>query len=160
MSKRKFIFGVAGLILFLALQFIPGSKQSNPPVIKERTLQASLTPPSHIDSLLRRSCMDCHSNETRWPWYSRVAPLSWGLASDVTRARKTLNFSEWTRQAGRRPGIALGYLTAMCAGVKGGRMPPAKYIMLHPSARLSASDRDALCAWTAIAQAPKTAFRQ
>src|SRR5688572_23883912 len=134
MSKRKWIFGAAGAILLVVLQFVPGPQRSNPPVIKERTLQTSLAMPAHVDSILRRSCMDCHSNETRWPWYSRVAPLSWGVIKDVARARKTLNFSEWTHQAGRRPGIALGYLNAMCAGVKGGRMPPAKYLMLHPSA--------------------------
>jgi hypothetical protein len=149
-AKRAFVIGgVAGSLSLLALQFVPGPARSNPPVVQEHTLQISRAVPAHVDAILRRSCMNCHSNETRWPWYSRVAPLSWGIANDVARARKAMNFSEWTRQAGKHPGTAMGYLNAMCAGVKGERMPPAKYVMLHREARLSASDRQSLCAWTA-----------
>ena len=92
--------------------------------------------------------MDCHSNETRWPWYSKVAPLSWGVARDIARARKALNLSEWAVRIGQRPAMAVGYLAAICAGVQQDRMPLAKYRLLHPESRLTHADKEALCSWT------------
>lgn len=130
------------------LQLAPGPRRTNPPVTPSQTLQGAAEVPAHVDALLRRSCMDCHSNETRWPWYSRVAPMSWAVVGDVLRARKAFNLSEWTVRAGQRPASAIAYLTAMCAGVQQDRMPLPKYLMLHPESRLTPGDKEALCAWT------------
>jgi hypothetical protein len=92
--------------------------------------------------------MDCHSNETRWPWYSHVAPISWDVVADVARARKAMNLSEWAERTRQRPASEIGLLTAMCAGVQQDRMPLSKYRFLHPESRLTRAEKDALCAWT------------
>lgn len=88
--------------------------------------------------------MDCHSNETRWPWYSRVAPVSWLVASDVERGRAAMNFSEWSA----RPEVGASLLYAACEAARSARMPPAPYLILHPEARLSHADVQVLCSWT------------
>ncbi len=85
-----------------------------------------------------RACFDCHSNETRWPWYSYVAPLSWLLSHDVDEGRQRLNFSEWgTRRV--RPG-------AFEEQIRSGRMPERKYLILHPDATLTDAEKEALIA--------------
>jgi hypothetical protein len=93
--------------------------------------------------------MDCHSNETKWPWYSNIAPFKWAVAADVARARTAMNFSEWSMKAGRTPATAAGTLMAMCAGVSSGRMPPRKYTLMHGHARLTEQERQSICEWTA-----------
>jgi hypothetical protein len=102
--------------------------------------------PPEIKSVLRRACYDCHSNETRWPWYAYVAPVSWLVGSDVTEGRQELNFSEWTalspgRQAKRKKRIG--------REVTAGEMPPWYYVTMHPAARLSPQDLQVLASWTA-----------
>lgn len=131
-----------------ALQLIPVATV-NPPVVKERTMQAKLQPPPHILEILNKACSNCHSNETRWPWYSKIAPVSWLMSRDVRGARKAMNFSEWTNKTGRKPSLALGALTAACADVKSGRMPLPPYRMLHPESRLSDAEKNVFCEWTA-----------
>jgi hypothetical protein len=139
---------MAGALAIVGLQLLPSPPRVNPPVNPSHTLEANTTVPHHVSYLLRQACMDCHSNETRWPWYSHVAPFSWGVAKDVAKARKTVNFSEWSTQSGRQPAAAVGTLAAICTSVKGGRMPLPKYKLLHSEARLSSAEREAICAWT------------
>ena len=129
----------AGLVFILVLvaQVIPVSRE-NPPVT------GSIDAPAPITATLRRSCFDCHSNETIWPWYSRVAPASWLVAHDVDEGREHLNFSTWTtlpadEQRKRFLEIA--------EQVERGAMPPGIYTPLHPEARLSLSDITALANW-------------
>ncbi len=87
MNKLK-IASIVIAVILIAIQFIPVDK-TNPPVTSE------LDAPIEIISILKKSCYDCHSNETVWPWYSNIAPTSWLVASDVKDARAHLNFSEW-----------------------------------------------------------------
>ncbi len=140
---------LAGAV-FAALQVVPGPAKTNPPVMPGHTIQASLRMPSEVSALLQRACADCHSHQTRWPWYSRVAPLSWQVTQDVNSARHAMNFSEWSTGAGRSPGSAVGTLAAACANVKSGRMPLARYLLLHPKARLSPQDQAMFCEWTGL----------
>jgi hypothetical protein len=137
---------LAGALGAAALQLLPGPERTNPPTKTGRSLYETTSVPGQVRDVFRRSCMDCHSHETRWPWYSHIAPLSWGIASDVARARKAVNISEWPTQ----PTKAVGVLTAMCAGVTSGRMPLPKYALLHPNARLDEADRKAVCEWTHV----------
>jgi hypothetical protein len=138
------------LIVFLVVaQFVP-VERTNPPFDPSETLQATLQPPSHVSAILERSCRDCHSNETRWPWYSRVAPISWLLAGDVSEGRNHMNLSEWGRLSSRRAG---NYLEEICEEVTSGSMPQGKYVLLHPDAKLSQQDVDAICGWTETARA-------
>jgi len=147
MKYLRHIILFAGLGLAV-IQFLPEKHISNPPVIAGHTIEAGLNVPAPVEKILNTACKDCHSQQTRWPWYARVAPISWMVAGDVEKARRAMNLSEWTEEAGARPGIAVGTLMAACAGVEGQRMPPAGYRKMHPEARLTAAQVDTLCGWT------------
>jgi len=105
----------------------------NPAVVAQPTW-----PDAQTEALARRACYDCHSNETAWPWFTRVAPISWLVANDVAEGRARLNFSEW----GTRP----MEICELAEAALEGEMPPASYLLMHPSARLTASERQALAA--------------
>jgi hypothetical protein len=139
---------LAFLVLLVLAQFIRPS-MANPPVDERVTLYASEPVPADIRAILDRSCTDCHSNRTAWPWYSSVAPASWLLADHVKDGRKELNFDEW---GGYTPRRQARKLQETCEQVKEGEMPIEYYVPLHPSAKLSDADRQALCGWS-------TAFR-
>jgi hypothetical protein len=139
---------VLGGCAFVALQLVPAPPRTNPPSEPAKEIGAHVRLTPHVERLLRRSCANCHSNRTEWPWYSRFAPGSWILAGDVERARRALNLSEWESRTEGRPGAAIAFLAGACAAVEADRMPPSRYLLLHPDARLSAADRRALCAWT------------
>ena len=134
----------AAAALFTAMQLVPVEMRTNPHSNPAHTMEARIEVPPHIQTMLKTSCANCHSNETRWPWYSSVAPLSWMLARDVNQARSAMNFSDWTS----RPGTAMGLLAASCAGVQSQRMPPANYRPLHREAELTPEEAEAFCAWT------------
>ena len=134
--------------MFTAIQLFP-PERTNPPVDRARTLQARMPVPADIGAILERSCRDCHSNETRWPWYSRVAPASWLLAYDVRTARDEMNFSEWGDYDAED---ASHLLEEACEMVREGEMPLYPYTWLHPGATLSAADVDRLCEWTEAAR--------
>ena len=132
------------LALFLIIQFVPVD-QHNPPV------EAEVPASPEVRSVLRRACYDCHSNETRWPWYSRIAPASWLIAHDVNEGREVLNFSTWNRLATKK---RIHALHESWEEVEEGEMPPWFYLLPHPDARLSEGDRAALRDWShsAVAQ--------
>ncbi|MEA2572075.1 MAG: hypothetical protein QOI24_4076 [Acidobacteriota bacterium] len=126
------------LALFVMIQFVPVAK-TNPPVTGE------IVAPADVKAIFRKSCYDCHSNETVYPWYNRVAPVSWLLASDVTGGRKKLNFSTWQqlppdRQNRKRKQI--------WKEVGSGDMPLWFYLPLHPAAKLSDADKAIVKAWS------------
>lgn len=128
---------IAAALLAAGIQFIPVDR-SNPPV------EEDVAAPAAVKSVLRQSCYDCHSNETSWPWYSRVAPLSWLVASDVREAREELNFSTWNRL---RPDERARVIREAWEEAEEGEMPLFIYLLAHPGARLTGEDRDALRAW-------------
>ena len=134
-------------LVFVAIQFVdPGYKfpASNP----EENLMVVENVPPQISSLLKRSCSDCHSNETAYPWYSRIAPLSWGMSEHIMLGREELNFSEWKSYSKKRQ---IRKLKQMCDEVEEGEMPFYQYLWLHPDAALSSEDKSSLCDWSAIA---------
>jgi len=120
----------------------------NPPVERDHSLDAALKVPPRVQEVLHRACYDCHSSETRWPWYSAVTPVSGFMERDVRRARQVMNFSEWTITAGASPARAAATLNAVCAAVQSGLMPKKRYKLLHPEAQLSQADIEAVCQWT------------
>jgi heme-binding protein len=117
---------------------------TNPPTDATRTLQAHLAVPPGVAATLDRACGDCHSHGTRWPWYSHVAPASWLVVEHVDHGRRHLNFSDWTGGGGER---VKDPLAAICKEAKSGRMPLSSYLLLHPGARPSPAEVDALCRW-------------
>jgi hypothetical protein len=94
--------------------------------------------------VLAKTCGNCHSDHTDWPWYSNLAPLSWWIARDVREGRKRLDFSEWdTYSQWQRQ----DKLESICGLISTGRMPPWQYTAMHPRARLTQRDKNAVCAW-------------
>jgi hypothetical protein len=141
-------FVLACPMVLAAIQFLPTPPRTNPHVDKRETIEANLDIPAPVAAMLQRSCMNCHSNETRWPWYTRMAPASWMTTKDVDAARKAMNLSRWSSQSGRRPDLAIGSLTAACADLQTGRMPMRNYVLLHPEARVTKLEVDQFCAWS------------
>jgi len=141
-KKLKWIF--AALVVLFALLQLTNPPRTNPPVAPGRDLMATNAPPPQIAALLHSACYDCHSCETRWPWYSHVAPVSWLVANDVTHGRERLNFSDWPRALPER---AAKRLERISEEVDYKDMPPAKYTMLHPEARLTVDQREQLIHW-------------
>jgi Haem-binding domain len=104
----------------------------------------SLQIPSQVASMLKRSCMDCHSNQTVWRWYSYVAPMSWLVERDVRRGRDEMNFSTWDQyDFGRKEEL----LADIASAVKNQEMPLPQYTLVHQDAKLSDADRDVLYGW-------------
>jgi hypothetical protein len=131
-ARRIRIALLSLVVLFAAIQLVPyGRDHTNPRVIEE---------PPWISAEARRvavtACFDCHSNETRWPWYSNVAPVSWFIQGDVDEGREALNFSEWNRS---QPDANESEDT-----IRDGEMPPRFYLLLHPDAALSDDDQELL----------------
>lgn len=122
------------LVLLLAIQLVPyGRDHTNPPVVAEPAWNSPET-----RALFVRACADCHSNQTAWPWYSNVAPISWLIARDVEEGRKKLNVSMWGQQ--RNEG------SEAAEAVREGEMPLWFYLPLHPEARLSPAEQQQLIA--------------
>jgi hypothetical protein len=127
------IIAVVGIALFVLIQFIPyGKDHSNPPVVNEPNWDSQQT-----QNLAKIACYDCHSNETVWPWYTNVAPISWLVYRDVVDGRRRFNFSDWQNSRIREPG-------ELASTVIEGEMPPIQYLPMHPSARLSTSQKTQL----------------
>jgi cytochrome c551/c552 len=145
------------IVLFVLAQFVPKSvfPLTNPPVNPADTVEArvhTLTP--QVAAILHRSCYDCHSYRTVWPWYSKVAPVSWLLSNDVSEGRRHVNFSDWAQYTPQR---AAAKLRNICDQVEEGDMPLWYYRPMHPNTKLSAADRSAICAWTRTASQAVTA---
>lgn len=132
LRKTIALLAGGGALLFLTIQLVPyGRDHTNPPVIEEARWNSATT-----QQLVEAACYDCHSNETRRPWYSKVAPGSWLLERDVRAGREKLNFSEMNRDDNEFEKAA--------ETVADGEMPPRRYTLLHKDARLSQSQREAL----------------
>jgi Haem-binding domain len=143
MKKLKWIL-IALFALLAVIQFFR-PKMSNPAVDEQRTIQAMTAMPANVSAVLERSCNDCHSSKTSWPWYSRVAPVSWLVANDVNEGRRHLSFSDWASYDDRRATRKLG---EMCDEVREGNMPLKSYTWIHPQSKLSEEDKKLICDWT------------
>jgi hypothetical protein len=118
-------------VLLLAVQFVPyGRAHDNPPVTAEPPWDSPVT-----RDLAVRACFDCHSNQTRWPWYSNIAPMSWLIQRDIDEGRDELNWSEWGPESEGDESAET---------VLEGSMPPGAYTLLHQEARLTDQEMDAL----------------
>jgi len=124
----KFKILLVLLVLFGLIQLVPYGKEANPAVFSEPAWDSPAT-----RDLFFLACGDCHSNETRWPWYSSIAPLSWLVRLDVDEGREHLNVSAWTKQRKNKGDEA-------AKAVREGEMPPWFYLIPHPEARLSETE--------------------
>jgi len=127
----------------ICLQFTNPAR-TNPPVTPGHDLLATNPPPAEIVALLHGACYDCHSDETKWPWYSHVAPVSWFLVDHVNEGRRHLNFSNWPHDD---PASARKKWNHVADQVSSGDMPLSSYAWIHASARLTAGQREQLVKW-------------
>ena len=131
------------ILVLLVAQFFPPAR-TNPPVDPSRTVHAALTNERAVVSAFMRACNDCHSNQTVWPWYSKVAPASWLVVSDVRRGRGALNFSDWkSLNAETQQELS----SEICKEVMDLDMPTEEYLLLHPRSRLTRAEIDSICRW-------------
>ena len=139
-SKRKICNSILGLLAvgLVGIQFIPVVR-SNPPILAE--IEAS----EEVLTIFRRACYDCHSNETIWPWYSYVAPVSWLVESDVKVGRGNVNFSEWNEYSQKLQNLKRYKIGEE---VDEGEMPLWYYLPLHSEAKLSQADIDLIISWS------------
>jgi hypothetical protein len=154
MLKKILIYGgIAILAIAILIQFIPyGHNHTNPAIVKEPTWDSEQT-----KALAQRACFDCHSNETNWRWYTNIAPFSWLIQHDVDEGRARLNWSEcgvarprpegeggFQKPPGGGEGGFQGRGGEASERVLSGEMPPAQYTIIHPEARLTTAEREAL----------------
>jgi Haem-binding domain len=132
------------VLAFIAIQFVPVAR-TNPAFDPKLAIDHQVQVPAEVKAILDRSCKDCHSDETMWPLYARIAPVSWLLANDVRDAREKMNLSEW---GAMDADAARDVLIEVCRQVKKGQMPLGLYRLIHREAVLRPSDVTALCTWS------------
>lgn len=127
-----FKFGAIALFVLYALTYLIPVDRTNPPVGREIAWVSAETA-----DLARRACYDCHSNETVWPWYSYISPISFRIADHVEHGRGHLNFSEWDQEQDTHDLIEV---------IENGEMPLSNYLLLHPEADLTEAEKSTLIA--------------
>lgn len=138
-SKNLATAGVIAVAVFIAIQFIPFPID---PVTEDPSAAIQVSQP--VGEIMKKACFDCHSNQTRLPWYGKVAPMSWLVVHDINDARKHLNFSLWARYPADKK---LKKLKEVVEEVEEGEMPLASYRLLHSEARLTDSERNQIVEW-------------
>jgi hypothetical protein len=141
---KRIFFG--GLLLFVVIQVIRPAR-TNPPIDPSREIGARLPVDPAVAGIFDRSCNDCHSNRTVWPWYTNVAPVSWFVINHVNDGRRHMNFSDW---AAIPPQRVTKRLDDMCKEVKSGGMPLSTYTPMHPLSKLTPADEETICRWTEV----------
>jgi Haem-binding domain len=129
---------------FIGIQFVRPNR-INPAIVESDTLEANVQIPDNIKKTFLRSCDDCHTNRSIYPWYSNIAPLSWKIVEHIEDGRKQLNFSIWKTYDAKRQKKKLN---EVCEEVTSGEMPHPQYLYLHRDGILSEADKKEICGWT------------
>jgi hypothetical protein len=145
MRSKALLVALIVLVALIGIQLVPVDR-SNPPG------GAELRRPPAVAAILQRACFDCHSDRTVWPWYSRVAPISWLVAADVHEARGLLNFSRWGELPAAKQSVMAGWIAHQ---VEKNGMPLPRYRMIHRAARLDGAEKAALRAWADSLSGPQ-----
>jgi len=136
-------------VLIVALAFIVAQffrpDRSLPPEVQAETLEASTQVPAEVGAILSRSCADCHSNRTNYPWYSNVSPTSWFLQNHINEGRNELNISVWNTYPTKKK---VRKLDKICEEVSNGEMPLPSYLWIHWNSKLRPGEAETLCSWT------------
>jgi hypothetical protein len=138
----KYTFYVL-LVVFIAIQLVPAKRpavsSSNP-----NDFLLAETVPLEVANILRSACYDCHSNETKYPWYTNIAPVKWMMYDHINEGRDELNFSEWTTFSPKRKARKM---EEVAEEVEEGHMPEKSYTWMHKEARLSDEQKEVLVNW-------------
>lgn len=149
MKKVVKLAVIAIAVAFLAIQFFQIDK-ANPPINESETLEAAVKVPPDVTIILGRSCNDCHTNKTVYPWYAYVQPAGWFLRSHIDDGKRHLNFSIFATYDAKKKAKKL---EEICEQVTSAEMPLPSYTWIHRDAVLTGSEREALCAWADGARA-------
>ena len=149
MKRILKIIAIVFVIGFIVIQFYRPDR-TNPPIVQAETIGATTAIPENVNQILVRSCNDCHSNETVYPWYSNISPFSWLLAEHIEEGRRELNVSVWTTYSGKKKRHKLD---EVCEQVTSGAMPHNQYLWMHRDALLSEEEKKNLCDWAATEKA-------
>jgi hypothetical protein len=147
MRKLIKLTSVLFALVFLGMQFIPSGTTPKPSATAAGPHLAEVINP-RVGAILDRSCRDCHSSSTTWPWYSHVAPVSWMVSKHVSEAREVLDFTDWRKQPDPVERLMI------CNAVSSGQMPLPEYTLIHRKAKLSKKDVALICGWAAAPSAP------
>jgi len=128
----------------LVIQFIQPEKNMRPVDPAEDLLMLT-SPPEQLAELIKSSCYDCHSNQTVYPWYSKVAPVSWYLQKHITKGKEELNLSEY---GSMEKADKIKMLVDFCEVVEAGTMPLVSFTLIHKAAKLSLEDKEEICIWS------------
>lgn len=137
------VFAIIMIAALVVIQFFRIDK-TNPPIVEAESLEAAVTVPDDIRAILERSCKDCHSHRTEYPWYSNVAPVSWFLKNHIDVGRRKLNFSVFNTYA---PKKRAKKLEEMCEQIDAGEMPLPSYLWIHRDSALREGEANTLCEW-------------
>jgi hypothetical protein len=144
MKKILKIAAIVMVLGFIVIQFIRPDF-TNPSVNQTETLEAAVQVPENVKAILNRSCADCHSHETKYPWYSKIQPSAWFLKDHIDEGRREVNFSVWKTYEPRRQRRKL---SEICEQAQGKTMPLPSYLWIHRDAAMSDEDIKILCDWT------------
>ena len=139
--KKKILLAIVAFLILA--QFIRIDK-TNPPVTITNDILNITNAPKDISKMMKAACYDCHSNETKYPWYMDIAPISWWTKGHVNNARASLNFSEWISYTGDKRAHKI---EESALKVRKKWMPITSYLLMHPEAKLSVEEREALAKW-------------
>ncbi len=128
---------------FVVVQFFRIDK-ANPPIVESETLESAISVPPDVALIMGRSCNDCHSHKTIYPWYSNVQPVAWLLKDHIDEGRGELNFSKFNTYEAKKKAKKL---EEICEEVREGNMPLPSYLWGHSDAVLSENDKNTLCDW-------------
>jgi len=144
MQKAVKIAGLILLVAFIIAQFIQPDKNLQNQA-SEHDLLTAYEVPEQVANLLQNSCYDCHSNNTRYPWYSKISPLSWYLYKHIEEGKEALNFSEFGLLEKRK---MISGLSGVCELVESGSMPLVSFTLIHRDARLDGDEQRIICEWS------------
>lgn len=144
MKKIIKIIAILVFVSFVGIQIIRPNR-TNPPINEAETLEAATNVPENIKAIFNRSCNDCHSNKTVYPWYSNIAPISWKLVEHIEEGRDEMNFSKWGTYSKERKQRKL---EKICEEVEERIMPHNQYLWIHWDAKLFDEQIKILCNWT------------
>jgi hypothetical protein len=144
MSRRLKLLGLGLIAVLILLQFFQ-PEQNSAPLDPKLDMLTLASPPEHIAELIRNACYDCHSNQTVYPWYNRISPVSLYLNKHIRKGKEDLDFSKYGQLD---KADKIGALADFCDALDAGTMPLQSYLLIHKHARLSQDEREALCTWS------------
>ena len=144
MGRRLKLVGLGLIVVLIVLQFFQ-PEQNNAPIDPELDMLEVLAPPDPMVNLIRDACYDCHSNQTVYPWYNKISPVSWYLYKHIKKGKEDLNFSDYglLDKADK-----IGAFADFCDVLDAGTMPLQSYKLIHKDARLTQEERENLCNWS------------